>query len=212
MATVDEHPDDRPDARPDGPTGVEADVVGGLPVFSVVDIETSGLSTRRHRILQIAVARVDGGEIVDEWSSLIRLRWPWQRVGPRRVHGIARRDLKGAPDTAAVLAEFASRTDGTVLVAHNMSFDWGFIERAARSYRVDLAPPPRVCTLWMSRRLDPDRQQSHRLSDLCERYGIDNDRPHDARFDARATALVLPKLLAEHGVTDAHGLAAFYER
>ena len=212
MATVDEQPDDRPDAGPDGPAGVEADVAGGLPVFSVVDIEPSGLSTRRHRILQIAVARVDGGEIVDEWSSLIRLRWPWQRVGPRRVHGIARRDLKGAPDTAAVLAEFASRTDGTVLVAHNMSFDWGFIERAARSYRVDLAPPPRVCTLWMSRRLDPDRQQSHRLSDLCERYGIDNDRPHDARFDARATALVLPKLLAEHDVTDAHGLAAFYER
>lgn len=196
------------DDRPDEP----AELPAGLPPFSVVDVETSGLSTRRHRILQIAVARVVDGEIVDEWSSLVRLRWPWQRVGPRRVHGISRRDLKGAPDTAAVLAEFAARTDGTVLVAHNMSFDWGFIERAARSYRVDLTPPPRVCTLWMSRRLDPDRQQSHRLSDLCSRYGIDNDRPHDARFDARATALVLPKLLAEHGITDAHGLAPFYER
>ena len=204
VAPVDDRSDDR--------TGISAGVVGGLPTFSVVDIETSGLSTRRHRILQIAVVRVVDGEIVDEWSSLVRLRWPWQRVGPRRVHGISRRDLRGAPDSAAVLAEFAARTSGTVLVAHNMSFDWGFIERAARSYRVDLTPPPRLCTLWMSRRLDPDRQQSHRLSDLCDRYGIDNDRPHDARYDARATALVLPKLLAEHGVSDAHGLAAFYER
>ena len=76
----------------------------GLPVFSVVDIETSGLSTRRHRILQVAVARVVDGEIVDEWSSLIALRWPWQRVGPRRVHGIDRRALKGAPDARSVLA------------------------------------------------------------------------------------------------------------
>lgn len=200
------------DDRPDDPTGPDAGVVGGLPAFSVVDIETSGLSTRRHRILQIAVARVEDGEIVDEWSSLVRLKWPWQRVGPRRVHGISRRDLRGAPDTAAVLAEFAARTDGTVLVAHNMSFDWGFIERAARAYRVDLTPPPRVCTLWMSRRLDPDRQQSHRLADVCDRYGVGNDRPHDARYDAHATALVLPKLLAEHGVTDAHDLAPFYER
>lgn len=196
------------DDRPDRPSSVD----GALPVFSVVDIETSGLSTSRHRILQIAVARVDDGEVVDEWSSLVKLKWPWQRVGPRRVHGISRRDLKGAPDATSVLAEFAARTDGTVLVAHNMSFDWGFIERAARAYRVDLMPPPRVCTLWLSRRLDPDRRQSHRLADLCDRYGIDNDRPHDARFDARATALVLPRLLADHGITDAHGLAPFYER
>ncbi|MEZ5295243.1 MAG: 3'-5' exonuclease [Ilumatobacteraceae bacterium] len=199
------------DHRPDGPAD-PPDPDGRLPVFSVVDIETSGLSTRRHRILQIAVARVDGGVVVDEWSSLVRLRWPWQRVGPRRVHGISRRDLRGAPDLASVLTEFAARTDGTVLVAHNMRFDWGFIERAARSNRVELVPPPRVCTLWMSRRLDPDRERSHRLADLCDRYGVGNDRPHDARFDARATAAVLPALLAEHGVTDAHGLAAFYER
>ena len=76
-----------------------------LPVFSVIDIETSGLSTRRHRILQIAVARVEGGEIVDEWSSLVKLRWPWQRVGPRRVHGISRRTLRGAPRPDDALTE-----------------------------------------------------------------------------------------------------------
>lgn len=207
-----------PTVRLDGVAAVEHRAVeptetpGRLPVFSVVDIETSGLSTRRHRILQIAIARVDDGEIVDEWSSLVRLRWPWQRVGPRRVHGISRSRLRGAPDSASVLAEFAARTEGTVLVAHNMGFDWAFIERAARSYGVELTPRPRVCTLWMSRRLDPDRQQSHRLGDLCERYGITNDRPHDARFDARATALVLPKLLVDHGITDAVELEAFYER
>ena len=50
------------------PARPEAETADGLPVFSVVDIETSGLSTRRHRILQVAVARVVDGEIVDEWG------------------------------------------------------------------------------------------------------------------------------------------------
>ena len=198
------------------------DASGRLPAFSVVDIETSGLSTRRHRILQLAIARVeldtaddaadDADAVVDEWSSLVKLRWPWQRVGPRRVHGITRGHLRGAPSTTDVLSEFARRTSGTVLVAHNMDFDWTFIERAARRHGVALETTPRLCTLRLSRRLDPDRTQSHRLADLCERYGIVNEHPHDAAFDARSTGLVLPHLLLAHGVATADDLVGFYER
>ncbi len=183
-----------------------------LPRFAVVDIETSGLSTRWHRILQVAVVTVDGGEIVDEWSSLVRLRWPLQRVGPRRVHGISRRRLRGAPRQSDVLTELATRLDGTVFTAHNVRFDWPFIERAARRSRVSVTPEHRLCTLRLSRSLDPDRELSHRLGDVCERYGISNDRPHDALHDARATAAALPHLLAEHHVTSAEGLTALYER
>lgn len=183
-----------------------------LPVFSVLDIETSGLSTRRHRILQVAVARVEAGSIVDEWSSLVRLRWPWQRVGPRRVHGITRSRLRGAPTREAVLAELADRTAGTILVAHNMRFDWPFVERAARRSRILVEPDHRLCTLRLSRRLDPDRELSHRLADVSARYGIVNERPHDAVYDARATALLLPHLLAAHGIEGPGDLDPLYER
>ena len=47
---------------------------------------------------------------------------------------------------------------------------------------------------------------------MCARYGVTNDRPHDALHDARATAAVLPYLLAEHGVRDATDLDALYDR
>jgi DNA polymerase-3 subunit epsilon len=183
-----------------------------LPRFAVVDIETSGLSQRRHRILQVAVVTVSGGEVVDEWSSLIRLRWPWQRVGPRRVHGIARRQLRHAPSSAEALQQLATRLTGAVFTAHNAAFDWGFIDRAAHQNGVALPNVPRLCTLRLSRRLDPDRTQSHRLADVCERYSVANGRPHDALEDARATAAVLPRLLAANSVDSADRLTEFYER
>ena len=184
----------------------------GLPRFAVIDIETSGLSTRRHRILQIAVVIVEGGRVVNEWSSLIRLRWRFQRVGPRRVHGIDRATLRGAPRQRDVVRELARHLEGAVVTAHNIGFDWPFIVRAAHRAGVTLPLGPRLCTLRLSRALDPERTRSHRLADVCERYGITNDRPHDALHDARATAAVLPHLLADHGVRDADDLTGLYDR
>lgn len=186
--------------------------IAALPRFAVIDIETSGLSTRWHRILQVAVVVVDDGEIVDEWSSLVKLRWPFQRVGPRRVHGIDRATLRGAPRQRDVLAELGRRLDGAVVTAHNVGFDWPFIVRAAKQSHVPLPASPRLCTLRLSRTLDPDRLLSHRLGDVCERYGVVNDRPHDARYDALATAQILPHLLAAHGVHEAADLEPLYER
>jgi DNA polymerase-3 subunit epsilon len=186
--------------------------LAALPRFAVIDIETSGLSTRRHRILQIAVVVVDAGRIVDEWSSLVRLRWRFARVGPRRVHGIDRAMLRGAPRPVDVLAELSRRVDGTVVTAHNIGFDWPFIVRAARRAGIDLPTGRRLCTLRLSRALDPERRLSHRLVDACERYGVANDRPHDALHDARATAQLLPHLLAGLGVREPSDLEALYER
>lgn len=186
--------------------------VPGLPRFAVVDIETSGLSTRRHRILQVAVVTVEDGRIVDEWSSLVRLRWRFQRVGPRKVHGIERATLRGAPRQREVVAELAERLAGAVVTAHNIGFDWPFIVRAARRAGIVLPLGPQLCTLRLSRSLDPERHRSHRLVDVCDRYGVSNDRPHDALHDARATAEVLPHLLAEHGVRSGDDLEPLYER
>jgi len=189
----------------------------GLPRFAVVDLETSGFSTRRHCILQLGMVTVEAdGEIVDEWSTLVRLRWPLSRVGPTHVHGITRSMLREAPPLDTVLDEFGGRLNGSVFTAHNARFDGQFLLRAARRRRpgdpVQVGLENRLCTLRMSRRLDPDRQHAHDLGELCRRYDVPLDRPHDALADAQATAGVLPHLLAAHGINDAAGLEPFYER
>ena len=188
-----------------------------LPRFAVVDLETSGLHTKRHRILQLGMVVVDAdGSVVDQWSSLVKLRWPLQRVGPTSIHGITRATLRGAPTLDDALDELGERMNGAVFTAHNAAFDSEFIARAIRRRPSDdpvrLGLEPRLCTLRMSRRLDPDRELSHRLGDVCERFGVALERPHDALGDATATAAVLPHLLAAHGITEAEQLEPFYVR
>lgn len=177
--------------------------------FAVVDVETSGLSLRRHHVLQIGLVVVDGhGRVLDRWSSLVapRRRW-WFRVGPVDIHGIRRHMVLAAPPGAQVLTELAWRLADAHFVAHNAAFDAEFLRKAGKTHGVAVPIVNPLCTLTLSRRLDPDRQLSHRLADLCARYGIELVRPHDALADADATAAVLPHLLRAHGITSAAQLA-----
>ena len=178
--------------------------------FAVVDVETSGLSVRRDRVLQVGVVVVDGdGLVLDRWASLVKPRHRWFfRVGPTSLHGIHRRDVRSAPPAPEVYAELARRMQGARFVAHNAAFDVAFLRAASQRAGVDLPLDEPLCTLKMSRALDPDRQLSHRLGDLCARYDIELVRPHDALADADATAAVLPHLLRAHGVVTTDQLSA----
>ncbi len=170
--------------------------------FAVVDVETSGLSIRRHHVLQVGVVVVDGsGTVLDRWSSLLAPRSRlWFRVGPTWLHGIRRRDVRIAPPSAQVMTQLASKLDGARFVAHNAEFDLAFLRKAATRAGVQLPLNDPLCTLRLSRQLDPERTMSHRLGDLCERNGIHLVKPHDALADADATAAVLPFLLQAHSI------------
>ena len=179
--------------------------------FAVVDVETSGLKADRHRVLQLGVVVVDAdGTVLDTYSTLVSGTSAWQRwfgsVGPTHIHGIRRRDLRGAPSTGVALTELARRLEGARFVAHNAPFDLGFLQAEAHRVGATLPIERALCTLRLSRLLDPDRQHSHRLGDLCARYGITIDRPHDALSDAEATAALLPHLLRAHGVHESADL------
>ena len=179
--------------------------------FAVVDVETTGLRFDRDQILQIAVVLQDWTDHpTSVWSTYVRPSQFWSRdLGPQHVHGISRRKLILAPTTAKAMQKFAQLTAGRIIVAHNAEFDTKFLRAAALQHHVDLNWAGVLCTLKLSRALDPQRQQTHKLSTLCEKYGVALDQAHHAEHDARATAKVLPHLLTAHGITDAEGLQPY---
>lgn len=182
---------------------------GASTAFAVIDLETGGLNPVDDPILQIAVVggvSTDGPtgfRITDEWCTTVRLDRPWRRYGARHIHGIRRHRLLLAPSLRSTLERFAGVCGERTIVAHNLAFDWSFIDAAAGRTGVALPGGPHLCTLELSRSLDPARALSHRLGDIAERLGITHDNAHDALSDARTTAHALPHLLAQRRLADA---------
>ncbi len=196
-----------------------ADAGSGVPVsrdidgvrFAVVDVETSGLSPRRGRVLQVAVVTATAdGTVLGRWSSYVRPRWRWLfRLGPKRIHRIERAVLRHAPTLGEVMRQFNEATDGSVLTAHNLKFDRAFLVASAQRAGLNLQRGHELCTLELSRSLDPERQYSHGLAGLCRRYDIPLTRHHDALADAEATVALLPHLFAASGISRVDEFAQF---
>lgn len=175
--------------------------------FLVVDVETTGLSTTNDLILQVgAVVTNAEGRIKKRFSWYVRPgkgEFPWDSPHPpaHHIHGITNDQLRRGLPTRRALRRLRRLARRRVLVAHNAKFDYGFIssESARHSIAIDIDQP--VCTLELSRKLDPKRAESHRLATLCERYDIPLDNAHDALCDATATARLLSILIKNHGAT-----------
>ncbi|MEY3482054.1 MAG: hypothetical protein RLZ40_97 [Actinomycetota bacterium] len=180
--------------------------------FAVVDTETTGLSTDDDRVLQIGVVVVRGDATVEHQfvTYLRRLTWGFGHVGAYHVHGITRRQLRNGMKPVEALEMLNVLIDGCVFTAHNAKFDLGFLRSDSTRLEVPLKVTGPLCTLTMSRKLDPTRSMSHKLRDVAARYGKSTDRPHDALADAELTAAVLPSLLAAHHVTTYGELTAHF--
>ena len=177
-------------------------------LFAVVDLETTGFDPRKDRIVQMAAVVVDGrGEVVDAWDTVVRPESPDQyEHGAEHVHGISREMVENGMPLRDALTRIWSLAEGRVFTAHNARFDISFLE--AESQRVGIARQVErhVDTLELARRADLERSRKHSLQALCEHYGVERDRAHEAMSDARATATILLKLIDELGVVSADQL------
>jgi DNA polymerase III epsilon subunit-like protein len=94
--------------------------------WAIVDVETTGLHPIRDRIVEIGIVRLDAtGSVQDEWTTVVD---PERGQTGRRIHGLAREELLGAPRFREVLDEVLSRLANRVLVAHNAPFDVAFLQ------------------------------------------------------------------------------------
>ena len=171
--------------------------------FAVVDTETTGLSTDADRVLQVGVVVVRGnGAVEKEFVTYVRrLTWGFGHVGAFHIHGITRRKLRGGIKPREALEKLNALISDCVFTAHNAKFDIGFLQSDSTRLQIPLKLTGPLCTLNLSRKLDPQRAMSHKLKDVAARFGKSTERPHDALADAQLTAAVLPELLSAHRIT-----------
>ena len=86
--------------------------------LAFLDLETTGTSPARDRIIEIGLCLVEGGRLIEEWSTLVN---PQSPIPPFIEHytGITGAMVKGAPTFAELGNELLARLDGRLLVAHN---------------------------------------------------------------------------------------------
>ena len=113
--------------------------------YAVVDLEATGSSSRRHRIVELAVVLLDRDLVPQgEFTTLVDPQGP---VGPTHIHGIEPEHLGGAPRFAGIAARLLALLRGRVLVGHNVGCDRAFL--AAEYARLGLRMPsvPELCTM-----------------------------------------------------------------
>lgn len=183
------------------PIVIAADERSLKDTFVVFDLETTGLSNLRNRIIEIGAIKVHNGEIVDSFSTFVS---PPGSIPAKIVEltGITDAMVADAPDEITAVSKFVEFCAGAVLVAHNAAFDTGFIRESLKRQNREFTFGY-LDTVALSRKLFPDLR-SHKLNNIAKHLGVKLENHHRAVDDALATAHIFIKMcekLNERGVT-----------
>lgn len=178
--------------------------------FTIIDIETTGLSKNRHKITEIAAAKIRAGKVVDKFQTLVN---PEVAIPHfiTKLTGIDDEMVKDAPTIDSVLPNFLNFLGDDVFVAHNASFDFGFLEVNINEHLGHELPNKRLCTRKLANRLLPELPRK-RLADLCEHFEITNETAHRAMSDVLATTGVfinMVNVMYEDGINCLDSIFAF---
>ncbi|MFJ8040724.1 exonuclease domain-containing protein [Kitasatospora sp. NPDC096147] len=153
--------------------------------FAVVDVEATGRSPWRHRMVEVGVVLLDGRLRPEgEFATLIDPAGP---VGPTHVHHIHQDDVVGAPRFRELAPLLLELLGGRVLVGHHVSCDRAFLEREFARIGVPLPAVPALCTLRLARARLPGAG-GYGLTACVRTAGLGEYAAHTALGDARATA------------------------
>jgi len=162
-------------------------------IYAVVDIEaTSGSVGTGEGMTQFACVLMQDDEIIESFETLVN---PLKKV-PKPIQeltGISQSDVNKAPLFEEIAPIIHDLLEDSVFVAHNVNFDYRFLNEQFES--VGLAPlsTPAIDTVALSKILFP-KAYSYKLQDLVDWLGYELSQAHNALYDAKATAYLLTKL------------------
>lgn len=160
--------------------------------YIVFDIETTGLSPKNDMITEIGAIKIKDGKIIDIYSQLIN---PGIAIPEfiTNITGITDDMVRNKPTIKEVIFDFARFIEDGTLVAHNASFDVGFIREKMKLVNMEVSNPV-LDTLELSRTLFPSLK-SHKLNIVAKHLNVSLDNHHRAVDDATATAEIFLKIL-----------------
>jgi DNA polymerase III subunit epsilon len=168
-----------------------------LPSITFLDLETTGATPLRDRITEIALVRFDGGVETARWQTLVN---PQMDIPPfiQSLTGINNAMVEHAPLFSEVASQLLAFLDGTVLAAHNVRFDHGFLKTEFKRLGISLQQKV-LCTVKLSRLLYP-QHFSHGIDAIVARHKITGIARHRAMGDVEAVLRMLEDARQELGV------------
>lgn len=163
--------------------------------YVVFDVETTGLSAAYDTIIELAAVKIVNGEVVDKFESFAN---PHHKLSSTTIEltGITDDMVQDAPEVVDMIAKFHDFIGDGIVVAHNASFDIGFLYEAYKQANIDDFHHPVIDTLELARFLHPT-MKNHRLNTLCKKFNIELTQHHRAIYDTEATGYLLLHLMKE---------------
>lgn len=159
-----------------------------LPSVTFLDLETTGATPLRDRITEIALVRFDHGIETVRWQTLVN---PQQPIPPfiQSLTGISDAMVTDAPLFSEVADKLLALLEGSVLAAHNVRFDHGFLKSEFKRLGITLRQKV-LCTVKLSRLLYP-QFYSHGIDAIVSRHQITGLARHRAMGDVEAILVML---------------------
>ena len=157
-----------------------------------IDVETTGISPEKERIIEIGAFRPETGEV---FRTLVQPGRPLP-AKITELTGITDDMLVGAPEEKEAIEQLLQFMDGdTILLGHNISFDHSFLVQAIRRCGFPEPAFQGIDTLKLSRVLCPELPNK-KLETMVAHFGLTNERAHRAFEDAKVTVEVYLQLKA----------------
>lgn len=164
-------------------------------IFTVVDVETTGLSAAKNRVIEIALVKVENLKITEKYQTLIN---PLTYIPYfiTNLTGIANDDVKNSPTFDRVADKIINFSENSILTAHNFSFDSSFLRSEFAICGRDFQAQDTLCTVKLARKIYP-ALKSKSLGSVSRHLNLKNSDAHRALGDAETTARILIKMIKE---------------
>lgn len=165
--------------------------VTSLSDYVVLDLETTGLSAKKEKIIEIGMVKISEGVKIGEFSSLIA---PQKRLSSRitKITGITDSDLAGAPVFSEIGSKVKDFIGDSLVIGHNIVFDLTFLEAAFFECGIRIGYTY-LDTLDLARKVFPDFE-NHKLETMISKLNLSDGQSHRALDDVYCTHALFQKI------------------